>query len=94
MAEKRKSAAVATATDGRQVLVYIEPAGEGFILRQVTEFDGGQVDLTVKVDKSTPELDVVTYQAISNFDTERADRILAQMGQQFGGLIGVINGHE
>ena len=72
----RKFAAVHDASDGRQVLFYIEPDGDRFILHQVIESDLGQVDVKVSVKVGDED---ALYELVGSFDQERADKVAAEV---------------
>jgi hypothetical protein len=74
----RKFAAVGTASDGRQVLFYIEPDGERFIMHQVMETELGQVDMKVGLQVGNED---ALYELVESFDTERADKVVAEVAK-------------
>lgn len=74
----RKFAAVETASDGRQVLFFIEPEGDRFIMHQVIETDLGQVDL--KVNLKVGDEDAL-YDLVTTFDRERADKVVTEVAR-------------
>jgi len=76
----RKFAAVAEASDGRQVLFYIEPEGDRFIMHQVLESDLGQIDLKVTLKVGDED---ALYSLVTTFDRERADKVVAEVTKIF-----------
>jgi hypothetical protein len=83
----RQFAAVATASNGQQVLFYIEPDGPDLILHTVAEFSVGQVDIKASVPLAEDADPDPIYQLVQSFGTERADRALQAMREQLGELL-------
>jgi hypothetical protein len=79
----RKFAAIGEASDGRQVLFYIEPDGDDFIMHQVCETELGQVDLKVKLKVGNED---ALYDLVTSFDSERADRVVAEVAKLLEGV--------
>jgi len=86
MSALRKFASIATASDGRQVLFYVEPDGEGVIMHQVAQFDGGQIDLKLSLVNLSDEQEQAVYGLVDTFGMERADKALAEIERQLGGV--------
>ena len=81
MINTRKFAAIAEASNGQQVLFFIESDGDQFSLHQIAEFDVGQIDL--KITLSSDDEDAV-YALVDSFGTERADKVLVEISKLLG----------
>ncbi|MDW3683054.1 hypothetical protein RA280_15115 [Cupriavidus sp. CV2] len=84
----RKFANIATASNGQQVLFFIEPDGERFVLHQVADFEIGQIDYKVDLAVKEGHEDTL-YSLVESFGVERADRALAEIQNQLGSVIEV-----
>jgi len=77
MSEHNDFAKIIRATDGRQVLFYVEPEGGDYHLHQVINYNGLQADL--KVGFTSEEEDKNERGAMAMFESanqERADNVI------------------
>ena len=73
-------AKIIRATDGRQVLYYVEPEGGEYTLHQVIPFDGYQVDM--KMGFASPDADKnekSVFKAFDRMGQKQADYGIATM---------------
>lgn len=86
MEQPRDFAKIVRATDGRQVLYYVEPEGGDYFLHQVVQFDGYQADM--KIGFNSQDEDKNEAAAFAAFDLmaqQQADNCIAIVQKMMDG---------
>lgn len=86
VSQQNDFAKIIRATDGRQVLFYVEPAGGDYHVHQVTNHDGFQADL--KFGFASDDADKNERGAMGMFDSsnqERADNVIKAIAEMMEG---------
>lgn len=82
-------ARIIESSDGRQVLIYVEPEGGDYSLHQIADYEGYQADM--KIGFTSPDEDAnerKAYAALGAYSQEHADQVVRMMADTFGQLIG------
>lgn len=86
MSEHNDFAKIICASDGRQVLFFVEPVGGDYHVHQVTNHDGFQADL--KFGFTCNDADKNEREAMAMFDSsnqERADNVIKAIAEMMKG---------
>lgn len=82
----RDFAKIVRATNGQQVLFFVEPDGNAYKLHQIMNLtDAAQVDFSVSFD--SPDADaneLVAFKALDGIGVEHADKVLANFLEMTG----------
>lgn len=84
--EHKDFAKIVRATDGRQVLYYVEPEGDDYLLHQVVPFDGFQADVKIGFNSADAEKNELTaYAAFDCMAQQQADNVIALVQKMMHG---------
>jgi len=74
------------ATDGRQVLFYIEPEGGDYLLHQVANHEGFQADMKIGfTSNDEDENERRAYAVLEAVDQASADKVVSLIAEMIGG---------
>ena len=82
-------ARIIESSDGRQVLIYVEPEGGDYSLHQIANYEGYQADLKIGFTSPNDEANErKAYAALGAYSQEHADKLISEMADMFGQFIG------
>lgn len=81
-------AKIVRTSDGKQVLFYIEPDGDTYVLHQVLNIEGGQADAKLVFDNTEGDVErnwAAANDALQLCDEARADQLRKTVSELFEG---------
>ena len=81
----RDFAKIVRATNGQQVLFFVEPDGNAYKLHQIMNLTDAQVDFAVGFDSSDADANErVAFKALDDIGVEHADKVVTHVLQMTG----------